>query len=504
MTLSPTSRLPDTLDYGVQDATALAKLVRRKEVSPRELVTTAIERIERSNQKLNAVIHTMFERALATADAPLPDGPFTGVPFLLKDLLSLYEGEPITSGSRLLRRFIAPFDTELVRRYRATGVIVLGKTNTPEFGLVPFTEPELFGPSRNPWDTSRTTGGSSGGSAAAVAARFVPMAGGGDGGGSIRIPASCCGIFGFKPTRGRVPTGPLNGELWAGAVTEHVLTRSVRDSAAMLDAVGGPEPGSPYETLPPERPFAVEARTAPGRLRIAFTHDPLMGSTIHADCRAALDDTLRLLELLGHEIVEATPPFDRESFNRAFVTIVCAETAADIADAARVVGRSATRGDVEATTWAGALLGRALTAADYAIAVRTLQRAARAIGRFFEGIDVLVTPTISEPPFHLGKLQPPNSERMLLGTAGALRAGKMLLAMGAVDRIAGSVYDFMPYTAVFNVTGQPAMSVPLVWNSEGLPIGMHFAGRFGDDATLFRLAAQLEEARPWSARVPRL
>jgi amidase len=491
-------------EYDQFDALGLAELVRRREVSARELVVTAIERIDTLNPQINAVIHRLYDDALATADAPTGDGPFAGVPFLLKDLLSWYAGAPIRSGSRILNGFIAPHDSEIVRRYRKSGVVILGKTNTPEFGLTPFTEPELFGPTCNPWDTARTSGGSSGGSAAAVASGMVPMAGGGDGGGSIRIPASCCGIFGLKPTRGRTPTGPIEGELWEGAVIEHVLTRSVRDSAAMLDAISGPEAGAPYVTPAPARPFIDEVGADPGRLRIAFTDKPLLGDQMDDDCKAALRDTVSLLESLGHTVVEASPPLDRDAFLHAFLLMVCAESDADLADAEAATGLRASPANVETATWALALLGRSYNAGAMARARRHLERTSRSVGRWFEGyeFDVLVTPTLTTPPFLTGALQPPAHEMAALKALGHLRAGGVLRMAGALEKAARRVFDWIACPPLFNVTGQPAMSVPLAWSAAGLPIGMHFAARWGDEATLFRLAAQLETARPWFSRRP--
>ena len=421
---------------------------------------------------------------------------------MLKDLLSWYAGEPTSSGSRLYQGWVAPHDTEMVKRYRRAGVIVVGKTNTPEFGLTPFTEPELFGPAKNPWDTTRTTGGSSGGSAAAVASGMVPWAGGGDGGGSIRIPASCCGVFGLKPTRGRTPAGPIIGELWQGAAIEHCITRSVRDSAAMLDAVSGPDVGAPYWAPLPDRPFLDEVSAPPKRLRIAFTSAPFLGHDVHADCTAALADSVQLLESLGHEVVEAEPPVDREKFNRAFLTVICGEVRADILEAEALVGRSATPASVEYTTWGLSLLGKAISAGDFVKAEHYLRTAARRVGEFFEDYDVLVTPTLATPPFVIGALQPPAHERALLKTLGKLRAGNVLKLLGALEKTADKIFDFIPYTPLFNVTGQPAMSVPLYWNAENLPIGTHFVGKYGDEATLFRLASQLESARPWKNRRP--
>ncbi|HEX2722084.1 MAG TPA: amidase, partial [Gemmatimonadaceae bacterium] len=404
--------------------------------------------------------------------------------------------------SRLYNGWIPPHDTEIVKRYRRAGLIVVAKTNTPEFGLTPFTEPELFGPARNPWNPDRTTGGSSGGSAAAVASGMVPWAGGGDGGGSIRIPASCCGIFGLKPSRGRTPAGPVAGELWQGAAIEHCLTRSVRDSAAMLDAISGPDVGAPYYAIPPERPYLSEVGTDPGRLRIAFTGKPLLGRTVHPDCQAALDDSVRLLETLGHDVIEASPPVEREAFNRAFLTVVCGEVHADLLQAKSLAGRTASPDNVEFTTWALNLLGSELDAGAFVAAQRALRKASRHVGEFFEQYDVLVTPTMAAPPFEHGALQPAPHERVMLKVLGRLRAGNVLRLLGALEKTADEIFDVIPYSPLFNVTGQPAMSVPLYWNADNLPIGTQFVGRYGDEATLFRLASQLEAARPWFSRRP--
>jgi amidase len=484
-------------DFHLHDGLAIAELVRRREVSPREAVASAIGRIEALNPRLNAVVHTMFDRALREADGHIPDGPFRGVPFLLKDLLAWYEGEPITSGSRLFRGWIAPLDSEMTRRYKRAGLIVVGKTNTPEFGLVPFTESDLLGTCRNPWNPDVTAGGSSGGSAAAVASGMVPMAGGGDGGGSIRIPASCCGLFGLKPTRGRTPTGPVEGELWRGAVVQHVITRSVRDSAAMLDAVAGPDAGAPYYAPPPARPFLEEVRTPPGRLRIAFTTEPMLGTSVESDCVKAVHDAARLLESLGHDVTEDTFDMDRDAFNRAFLTVVACELAAELDDSARLLRRAVRRADVETATWALKLIGQSISAPDYSNAVRYLQRTSRRIAGFFERYHVHVSPVLAGPPFPHGALQPPASELAVMKVLGALRASGVLKAMKALERAAGTVFGWMSFTPIANATGQPAMSVPLSWNDAGLPIGVHFTGRYADEATLFRLAAELEIAAPW-------
>lgn len=381
-------------------------------------------------------------------------------------------------------------------------MIFLGKTNVPEFGLVPYTEPEAFGPTHNPWDLTRTPGGSSGGSAAAVAARLVPLAGGADGGGSIRIPASCCGVFGLKPTRGRTPTGPDIGDIWRGFALEHVLSLSVRDSAAMLDAISGPDVGDPYWAPPAKGPYLKEVTTEPGRLRIAFTSRPLMGHTVHGDCLKGLDETVRLLQGLGHELVEAAPKIEQENFSIAFLTMVAAETHAEMDWVEGLVGHKVSYTDFEASTRALAMLGQAFSAGDYAKALNYLMAAGREVGRFLEDYDVFLTPTLASPPFLTGALQPSTAQRSQVGLISILKAEWLLKAMGIIKPLANETFDFMPYTAVFNVSGQPAMSVPLHWNDAGLPIGMHFVGRFGDEATLFRLAGQLERAKPWFGRLP--
>jgi amidase len=489
-------------EFGNYDGLGLGELVRTKQVAPAELVEEAIRRIEAHNPRLNAVIGKMYEQARKAAQEAVPDGPFQGVPFLLKDMHATVEGVPTCSGTSMLKDITQPHDSEITRRYRAAGVILLGKTNVPEFSLLPYTEPEAFGPTNNPWDLSRTAGGSSGGSAAAVAARLVPLAGGADGGGSIRIPSSCCGVFGLKPTRGRTPTGPDVGDIWRGFAQEHVLTRSVRDSAAMLDAIAGPDIGAPYWAAAPERPYLQEVTTEPGRLRIAFTSQPFLGHSVHPDCVKGLEATARLLEQLGHEVVEAAPQVDREAFAIAFLTMLAAETRDEIDWAAKMAGRKTRYADFETGTAALALLGEAFSAGKYAHALNYLFAAGRGIGCFFEDYDVLLTPTLASPPILTGSLQPSSGERFMIGLIGRLNAAWLMNALGVIKPLADKTFDFIPYTAVFNVTGQPAMSVPLQWNEAGLPIGMQFIGRFGDEATLFRLAGQLERAQPWADRAP--
>jgi amidase len=309
-------------------------------------------------------------------------------------------------------------------------------------------------------------------------------------------------VFGLKPTRGRTPTGPDYGELWHGAVAEHVLTRSVRDSAAVLDATAGPDPGAPYFAPPPARAFLDEVSLAPGRLRIAWTSTPFLGTSVHADCERALADAVQLLGELGHELVPAEPRLDGPGFARAVVTMLCSEVNAEIHDAERATGARATAKGFEPATWALAVLGRALRADELSIALRFLERQARVVGRFFTDYDLLLTPTLAEPPFRIGALQPKPHERLLLRVLGRIGSGRLIRGLGLLEQLAGQVFQAIPYTPVFNVTGQPAMSVPLWWNGAGLPVGVHFVGRYADEATLFRLAGQLEQARPWGRRVP--
>lgn len=471
--------LPDEL--ASLDATAQAALVRRKQVTPLELVDAAIARIERLNPALNAVITPMFELARSAARSPLPDGPFRGVPFLLKDLLASYAGVSMAWGSAFLKKFVPDHDSELVIRLKRAGLIVVGKTNTPEFGILPTTEPRAFGPSRNPWNLGRITGGSSGGSAAAVAAGMVPMAHANDGGGSIRIPASCCGVFGLKPTRGRNPLGPDFGDIMSGLVAEHALTRSVRDSAALLDATSGPDIGDPYYAPPPARPFLEEVGADPGKLRIAFTTSAPSGVPIHPDCVQAVQAAAKLCSDLGHDVNERALPGDAELLSKCFTVVWSVGCTSSVDGAALAAQQKPTPDQFEELTWELAHQGRAISGSIYLGAVNGLQRISRHIARFFEQCDVWLTPTLAEPPLPLGSFDAAPGDPM----RGFRRA-----------------VEYVPFTPICNVTGQPAMSVPLYWNAEGLPVGAHFVGRFGDEATLFRLAAQLEVARPWASRYP--
>lgn len=484
-------------EYNQYDGLGLAELVRKKEVSSVELCEEAIGRIEQVNPKLNAVITPMFDLARKAAQEPLPDGPFTGVPFLLKDLLASFAGVPLTSGCKACKNFIPDHDSELVRRFKQSGVVILGKTNTPEFGLVAYTEPELHGATRNPWGLDHTPGGSSGGSAAAVAGGMVPLASGGDGGGSIRIPSSCCGIFGLKPSRGRTPTGPDYGEIWQGAAVEHVLNRSVRDSAAMLDATCGQDIGAPYLIAQPRRPYMEEIEREPDRLKIAFNTQSPLDTTVHPEYIAAATETARMLEKLGHHVEEARPDIDGMALATSYLSMYFGEVAADIDELKLVLGRKAKPGDVETATWTLGILGRATSAASFVNAKREWGKASRAMSRFHETYDLYLTPTMAHPPIKIGALQPKPVERVALKIVNTLGLGRLLKLSGIIDKLAVDNLSKTPFTLLANFTGQPAMSVPLHWTSDGLPCGMHFMAPFGDEATLFRLATQLEKEKPW-------
>lgn len=485
-------------EYIELDATALADLVRRGEVSPTELVERAIAQVETHNPRINAVIHRMFEHARTAANGELPEGPFRGVPFLLKDLLADFAGVPTTAGSRYFASHVPAHDSEIVRRYKAAGLVVLGKTNTPECGLMGVTEPELHGPTRNPYDSDRTPGGSSGGSAAAVAARIVPAAHGGDGGGSIRIPASACGLVGLKPTRGRTPLGPDRGERWSGYVCQHVLSRTVRDTAGMLDISAGPELGSPYHAPPVERPFVEEVGRDPGRLRIAFSTEPLLMGETHPECRAAVEQTAERLAALGHDVEPARPTFDAEAMADAYLSTVAASLCGDLAYAARTRG-PISAGDVELATWVMREVGRTLSAGRL-IELQSMEAEATwSLARFHQRYDLFLTSTMAQPPARIGELLPNRLERLGLHVLRRLPFRPLLRQVLVTAR---KQLSAVPNTQLFNITGQPAISLPVHRGTGGIPVGVQFSARFGDDATLLRLAAQLETELDWNQHRP--
>jgi amidase len=470
-------------DYTAHDGLGLAELVARKEVTPDELGAAAFEAVAKVNPRINAVLHTIPKEAAAEIRAGLPRGPFTGVPFLIKEIVLHAKGVRCEMGSKLAQGYVPDADTELMARFRRAGFVLAGTTQTPEFGYNPTTETRAFGPVHNPWNLGHSPGGSSGGSGAAVAAGIVPIAHANDGGGSIRIPASCNGLVGLKPSRDRIPSGPDYGDLLCGLACEFALTRSVRDAAALLDAVAGPDAGAPGHPVPPVHPYREQIRTPPSRLRIAWTTTPASGAKIDPECEKAVHETVRLLESLGHTLIEDRPRYDWDAFLENVNVIWGAFGVASIDFASAMTGRKPGPDNLEAVTLASYEDGKRYSAIDLLNAMTHCNLVSRQVGPFFEKVDVLVTPTIARQPAPLGELNQ-NREGMR-----AMEWTRQL-------------FSYVPFTPLFNVTGQPAISLPLHWSAEGLPVGVQIAGRFGDEATLLRLAAQLEQARPWAAKRP--
>jgi Asp-tRNA(Asn)/Glu-tRNA(Gln) amidotransferase A subunit family amidase len=467
-------------DYQAHDAVGLAELIAAREVSAAEVVEAALARLEAVNPRLNAVVLDMGEQALASVKDGAPAGPLGGVPYLIKDLGAPVAGTGTTAGSALFGGTPAVADSAIVAAYRRGGLVIVGKTNTPEFGLEPVTEPRRFGASRNPWNLGRTPGGSSGGASAAVAGGVVPAAHASDGGGSIRIPAAACGLFGMKPSRGRVSFAPAD-EGWGGFSIQHAVTWSVRDSAALLDLVSAPQPGDPYWRDPPVRPFAAEVKTDPGVLRIAFTTAALAAPAIDPECAAAVRETAALCESLGHRVEEASLPGDFAAVGSAGGTVIAASVAAMLdAEVARR-GRPIGEEEVEAIAWNTYQRGRSISGSAYVQALQAAHAFGRVIAGFFERYDVLLLSTLGSPAIPVGALRGNSLE-------------------GYAERL----FAFMPNTQAFNLTGQPAMSVPLSTSADGLPIGLQFVARTGEEALLFRLAGQLEKTRPWAGRRPDL
>ena len=475
------SRLAE--EFERYDGLGLAELIRTKEVTADEVLAATLERIDARNPAINAVVTRMDDHARAAIRAGLPDGPFKGVPYLLKDLGALYTGVVTTFGSRLFADNVPDHDSEIVARMKRAGLVIAGKSNTPEMGIAPSTEPRLFGPTRNPWSRQHSAGGSSGGAAAAVAAGMLPMAHATDGGGSIRIPASACGLFGLKPTRARNPMGPDAGEGWSGASVGHAVTWSVRDSAALLDATSGPDVGDPYWAPPPARPFLQEVGRDPGPLRIALTTTPWIEGPVDPECADAARGAANLCASLGHHIEEARPQIDEAVWAAARRIIVVASLTFALDSRAAALGRPLREDDIEPITWSRVQEARGYSAADYARAIHTVHRTGRAVARFLERYDILITPTMAKPPHPLGVISLSNPD------------------VAAFDAAAVASVSF---TALFNSSGHPAMSVPLAMSKSGLPLGVQFVARFGDEARLFRLASQLESAQPWRERRPRL
>lgn len=477
----------DMSDYDRHDATALAGLVASGAASPDELLDAALAQVERLNPALNAVVLMQVDKARAAIRRGLPDGPLRGVPFLLKDLGCEAVDFPSHNGSRLLANTTYARDSAIYERIRAAGVVTFGRTTSPEGGVGPATEAAVYGgPTRNPWDVTRTPGGSSGGSGAAVAARIVPAAHGSDGGGSVRIPASCCGLFGLKPTRARLPDGPYVGEGWAGMAIDGFLTRSVRDSAVLLDACAGADLGAPYWAPPLAQGYRAAIARPPRRMRIALCETTLTGEPIHPDCREAVLGAARLLESLGHHVEPARPAADTRGMMRAWTKIVGCGTALGIRKALAAKGRDLAPGDVEDVSRSAIVYAATLSGADYLEAVGAIHAYGREMAAFFEGWDMLLTATLAEPPAMIGRLDHTGRDY------ADYRMGP------------GMVFGYSPFCAAFNASGQPAVSLPLHMTGEGLPVGVHLAARFGADEELIALAAEIEAAAPWADRRPPL
>jgi amidase len=472
-------------ELSTMDAVAQAELVRRRELTPLELVDAAIAGIEELNRTLNAVIHKHFERARTQAAGKLPEGPFRGVPFLLKDLAGgNLKGDPNNWGTRFLRDadYRAATTSYLVEKFLKAGLVILGRTNVPELGAWATTEPEAYGPTRNPWDTTRSSGGSSGGSAAAVASHMVPFAHASDGGGSIRIPASECGLVGLKPTRGRISLGPDVGEVWEGLAIEFAVTRTIRDAAALLDAVAGSMPGDPYSAAPPSRPYREEVGAPCGQLRIGILSG-LSTVKIHPDCAKAVESAGRLLESLGHHIELSRPAaLEGPELFVGLGPVIAASQARLIDQFSALIGRPIRAEDMNCDNWAVTEMGWKLTGTEYLAGVEALNRYSRNMAAWWAGgFDLLVTPTIPEPPPPIGELVPDTQ----VPFKGFQRSGALV-----------------PLTCPFNVTGQPAISLPLHWTPEGLPVGVQLVAAFGREDLLIRVTSQIEQAQPWVSRRP--
>ena len=470
-------------DYEQYDALGLAELVRGSKVTPAELLEAAIERVEARNPRVNAVVMTLYDLGRQALAEGLPDGPFTGVPFLLKDLTASLAGVRMTRGSRFFADTPPPTaDSEHVKRLKRAGLVIFGRTNTCEVGLSLTCEPQLYGPTRNPWDLSRISGGSSGGAAAAVGARMLPMAHATDGFGSIRAPAACCGLVGLKPTRARNTMAPYAGEGLGGLSAEHAVTLSVRDCAALLDATAGAGAGDPYVAAPAAGPFVQEAGADPGVLRIAYTTLAPDGAPVEAESLKTLMEAVTLCADLGHRVEPADPEIDRSAVVPTFLTIAAANTVVNLAGHP-TAGRPPRSDEVERVTWATARMGDRVTGADYVRAIHTAHRLGRQMAEFHRRYDVLLTPGLATLPVKLGWID---------------------MMMDDVDEYWRRVFTFSPFTVWFNLTGQPAMVLPLGRSEGGLPLATQLVARHGNEATLFRLAAQLEKARPWFDRRPPL
>jgi amidase len=488
----------DLGEYLTSDATTLAGLVAGQEVTAGELLALARQRCDDVNPEINAVVAQLTEVADARAADPALPGPFAGVPFLVKDLAQEYAGFPTSCGSRALAHDVAQEHAEVTRRFLDAGLVIFGKTNTPEFGAKGITEPELWGAARNPWNLAHTPGGSSGGSGAAVAAGIVPAAGANDGGGSVRIPAACNGLVGLKTSRGLGPYGPQTGEPMFGMVTQGVVSRTVRDSAALLDAIVGPDLGAGYEAARPSTPFAQLIGQQPGTLRIGYSARSAINASPDPEAVAAMESAAALLAELGHHVEEVAPPYDDEALARDFLTIWFAQLHGQVADVKRRLGSPDSH--FEADTLACAELGRAAGLVPLLTSLMNVNGYIRSLAGFHDTYDLFLTPTLAKPPLEVGALTSPKALQKASRVVAKVRAGKLLAASGILDQLVSDNLGWVPYTQLANLTGRPAISVPLHWTAAGLPLGVQLVGRLGSDGVLLQLAAQLEEARPWFQR----
>lgn len=491
-------------EYRSYDALGLSQLVAQGQISPAELLELAIARTEQVEKQLNALTLTLFDRARATAQQldNTTSSPFHGVPFLIKDLGLELEGTPTRIGSNSTAGQVSAQNSYLVDAFQRAGLVIFGKTNTPEFGLNPFTEPVYKGPTHNPWRLGYTPGGSSGGSAAAVSAGVLPMATASDGGGSIRMPAACCGLFGLKPSRGRLSLGPAAGDMWAGAVVEGCVSRTVRDTAVFLDTFAGAGPGELYSAPTPIVPYAKVMQQPPGKLRIGWSTAHPLGLTVDEECKRAVAHAAELLAELGHEVEEVPLPYGEEDLSEHFLYVILGEASAEVRRIGLRRGRPVQRHEIETPNYTLYLLGEQISGADFAYHRSCWNQVARRQGIFHQNYDLLLTPTLALSPFPIGQLQPTRSEQILMNTLNTLRAGALLKTQ--LQTLSEKIFAYMAYTPIANMTGQPAMSVPLHWTPEGLPVGVMLTSAIYGEDILLQLAGQLEEAQPWMERVPPL
>ena len=485
------------IPYKDYDGLGLAELIKKKEIHPKELIEEAISTIEILNPHLNAVINKMYEQARKAAKENLT-GTFAGVPMLLKDISQDIEGEPITSGSKAYQNYRAKIDSGYVQQLRKAGVIFLGQTNVPEFGLMGVTEPSYYGATKNPWDFDHSPGGSSGGAASAVASGMVPIAGANDGGGSIRIPAAYCGLFALKPTRGRTPVGPNHGRSWQGASVNHVLTRSVRDSAAMLDELHTFEKAAAFLAPPFQGNYLQMVQTPHEKqLKIAFSVTSPIGTTVHPECKNAVIKTARILESLGYIVEEKDAPVDGNKIANSFLTMYFGEVAANLSSLGEILGRKANFSDVEPTTWLLGLLGKATSAEEFVLSIKEWDKAAYAMESFHETYDFYMTPTTAYPPPKIGELEPKSFEKLLISIVGKLGLGKLLKKTGIIDQMVENNLMRIPFSQLANLTGQPAMTIPIHQTNTGLPVGVQIMAAKGREDMLFQLAGVLEQTKDW-------